>query len=157
MKEFIVTELALPPSVSRSGDASEGVFDLSNKNLHQCIGCWTCWFKTPGCCVFKDLNEFYKGYLSADRVTFYLLVSQGFVTSNMKALIDRMIPFVLPYISWATGESLHELRYTHYPEVDVFYQGEFLPGEEDAFVAYWKRTLSMMSAPRISVQRYSEG
>jgi len=143
-------------SAPESAPGETSVFDLSDKSLHQCIGCWTCWLKTPGRCAFKDLNEFYEGYLSADRVTFYVLVSQGFVTSNMKALIDRMIPFVLPSISWATGESLHEPRYTRYPEVDVFYQGDFLPDEEEAFIAYWKRTLLMMFAPRVFVQRFQK-
>ena len=122
------------------------VFDLSQKEIQHCIGCWSCWWATPGRCVYKDLDEFYTGFLGADTVYFYCNVSQGFVTSNMKALIDRMIPFVLPYTYYPEDESLHDPRYSKYPSVEVVYRGEFLPGEEEAFVAYWKRTMGMLFA-----------
>jgi multimeric flavodoxin WrbA len=147
MKSFIVNEYPVPIP---EGAAS---FDLSNRELKHCIGCFSCWLQTPGRCVHRDLDEFYKGYLGADHVTFYVDVSQGFVTSNMKALIDRMIPFVLPYISWKTGESLHVPRYTCYPSVEILYRGEFLPGEEEAFIAYWNRSMYMMFAPEITLRR----
>ena len=129
------------------------VLDLSKTELQHCLGCWTCWWTTPGHCVHKDLNEFYRSYLAADKVIVYCEVSQGFVSSNMKTMIDRMIPLVLPYISWETGESLHEPRYSKYPAIEVVYQGDFRPGEEDAFIAYWKRTADMMFAPSFSARR----
>lgn len=129
------------------------VFDLSINELRHCLGCWACWWTTPGHCVHKDLNEFYRNYLAADKVCIYCEVSQGFVSSNVKAMIDRMIPLVLPYISWKTGESLHEPRYGKYPAVEVVYKGDFLPGEEEAFIAYWERTAYMMFAPDFTARR----
>lgn len=146
-KTFIVTEYATPIP---DGAA---VLDLREIELRQCIGCWACWWTTPGRCAHKDLDEFYRHYLAADKVYIYCEVSQGFVSANMKALIDRMIPLVLPYISWETGESLHEPRYSKYPAVKVVYQGDFLPGEEEAFIAYWKRTAYMMFAPSFTARR----
>ena len=138
MKLFVIKEYDAPVPDGTS------IFDLSQVELRHCTGCWSCWWKTPGRCVHKDLDEFYRSYLSADKVRYYCKVSQGFVTSNMKAMIDRMIPLVLPYISWPEGESRHDPRYDKYPAVEVIYRGEFLPGEEEAFVAYWKRTMGMM-------------
>lgn len=147
MKRLIVKEY----DVSIPNEAA--VLDLSQKELKQCLGCWTCWWTTPGRCVHQDLNEFYSDFLAADQVTIYCGVSQGFVSSNMKALIDRMIVFVLPYISWDKGESCHEPRYENYPAVHVIYRGDFLPGEEEAFVAYWERTLDMLFIKDFSVTR----
>lgn len=119
------------------------------------LGCWSCWWTTPGKCVHKDLDEFYREYLAADTVDVYCKVSQGFVTSNMKAMIDRMIVLVLPYISWDNGESYHDPRYDKYPSsVTVVYNGEFLPGEEDAFIAYWKRTMDMLFVKEICIKKY---
>jgi len=148
MKLFIVKEYetSTPDGVP--------VFDLSSKELQHCTGCWSCWWgPTPGRCVHKDLDEFYRGYLEADTVRFYCKVSQGFITSNMKALIDRIILIVLPYVSYPNGESLHDPRYSKYPSVEVIYQGEFLPNEEDAFVAYWERTMEMLFAPSFAATR----
>jgi len=138
MKTFAVREYATPVPDETV------VFDLTDKEIRHCSGCFSCWWTTPGRCVHKDLDEFYRGFLAADTVYFYCNVSQGFVTSNMKAVIDRIIPLLLPYISWPENESLHDPRYSKYPAVEVIYRGEFLPGEEDAFVAYWTRTMGML-------------
>lgn len=148
MKTFIVKEYDAPIPDGASS------FDLSKTTLKHCLGCWSCWWTTPGRCVHKDLDEFYRQYLAADKVCIYCNVSGGFVSANMKALIDRMIVLVLPYISWDKGESFHEPRYSKYPSVDVIYKGEFLPNEEEAFVAYWERTLDMMFAKEINTLRY---
>jgi len=128
-------------------------FDLSRRELRHCVGCWSCWLATPGRCVHKDLDEFYAAFLAADTAYLYCAASQGFLTSNMKALFDRMIPLVLPYIYWPKGESLHLPRYSKYPAVKVFYRGEFLPGEEDALAAYLERTLGMLFANGIEIGR----
>jgi hypothetical protein len=149
MKTFIVKEYDAPIQK----DAA--VLDLTQTELKHCLGCWVCWWTKPGKCVHKDLDEFYHEYLAADKVYIYCKVSQGFVTSNMKAMIDRMIVFVSPYISWDKGESCHEPRYSKYPSsVDVIYDGEFLSGEEEAFINYWERTLDMMFTKNISVKKY---
>jgi hypothetical protein len=147
MKNYIVKEYDAPINEESS------IFDLSRKEIKHCIGCWACWWTTPGRCVHKDLDEFYTGFLAADKVSFYCNVSQGFVTSNMKALLDRMIPLLLPYTSWPEGESIHDPRYSKYPSVEVIYRGEFLPGEEEAFIAYWKRTFGMIFTPGFSAKR----
>ena len=150
MKTFFVKEFDTPVPEGAA------VLDLTQKTVKQCLGCWSCWWTTPGRCVHKDLDEFYRQYLAADQVCFYCSVSEGFVSSNMKALIDRMIVLVLPYISWDKGESCHEPRYSKYPSVDVIYSGEFLPGEEEAFIAYWNRTLEMMFAENVNIKRSGE-
>ena len=147
MKNFVVKEYDAP--------VPEGtpVFDLSQKEIKHCIGCWSCWWATPGRCVHKDLDDLYSGFLAADTVYFYCKVSQGFVSSNMKAVLDRMIPLLLPYTSWPEDESLHDPRYSKYPSVEVIYRGEFLPGEEEAFVAYWKRTMGMLFTQSFTAKR----
>ena len=152
MSIFVVKEydVQVPEGVS--------VFDLSQKELQHCTGCWSCWWgPTPGRCIHKDLDEFYRGFLTADTVHFYCKISQGFVSSNMKALIDRMILIVLPYVYYPKGESLHEPRYDKYPAVELIYQGEFLPGEEEVFIAYWERTMDMLFIPSFAAKRDRTG
>lgn len=99
--------------------------DLSQVSVKDCIGCWTCWWKTPGRCVHKDLDEFYKAYINADKVIIFSTVKKGFVSGNLKTIFDRSIPHYNPYVSTATGESMHLTRYDKYPDVEVYYQGHF--------------------------------
>lgn len=78
-------------------------FDLSKMDIADCIGCWTCWWKTPGICVHKDLEDFYRSYVNADRVIIFAQLKYGFVSSKLKTLLDRMIPLFLPYTIFERG------------------------------------------------------
>ncbi|QQO07756.1 flavodoxin family protein [Breznakiella homolactica] len=106
------------------------LLDLRKITVRNCTGCWSCWQKTPGRCAQKDLDEFYRAFLAADRVIFFLKSSHGFVSGNVKSLFDRMIPHYLPYTSYATGESMHEPRYEQYPDAEVYYEDTFETEEE---------------------------
>lgn len=109
---------------------SQYILDLTKITVKDCIGCWSCWLKTPGRCIHKDLDQFYKEYLDADKVIIFSKVSQGFVSGNLKTLFDRMIPLFLPYITYKTGESMHIPRYEKYPEIEVYYQDDFASIED---------------------------
>ena len=101
------------------------ILDLRSTAVKDCTGCWSCWIKTPGRCVHKDLDEFYTAYLDADKVIIFSKVSHGFVSGDLKTLFDRMLPLFLPFITYKTGESMHVPRYEKYPEIEVYYQGDF--------------------------------
>lgn len=104
--------------------------DLRRTPVRDCAGCLSCWLKTPGRCVCRDLDEFYKAYLDADKVILFTQVSKGFVSGRLKTLFDRMIPLYLPYISYKSGESMHLPRYEKYPEAEVYYQGDFSSADD---------------------------
>lgn len=135
MKRVIISE------TGESGLPSEFLLDLSETAVKDCIGCWSCWVKTPGRCVHKDLDEFYRAYISADKAVFFTKLSKGFVSGNLKSLFDRMIPLYLPFISYETGESMHLPRYEKYPDIEVYYEGTFENADGQAiFEDYMKRT-----------------
>lgn len=135
MKIVIISE------TGEFGLSSDFQLDLSQTTVKDCLGCWSCWVKTPGRCVHKDLDAFYKAYLRADKVIFFLKLSKGFVSGNLKSLFDRMIPLYLPFISYETGESMHLPRYEKYPDIEVYYEGTFPDAEEQAvFEDYMRRT-----------------
>ncbi len=100
-------------------------FDLNKEAVKNCIGCWSCWWKTPGRCTFADLNEFYHHYITADKAIYFANVTKGFVSGNLKTLFDRMIPLYLPYTTYKTGESMHVPRYENYPDIEFYYEGNF--------------------------------
>lgn len=116
--------------------------DLSKIEIKDCTGCWSCWLITPGSCIHKDLDTFYKAYLSSDKVIIFSKVSQGFVSGNLKSLFDRMLPLYLPFITYETGESMHIGRYAKYPEIEVYYKGEFeTKADQKIYEDYIHRTV----------------
>ncbi len=125
-------------------------FDLTKIKVAHCIGCWSCWWKTPGKCAFSDLNEFYHEYIMADRAIYFAKVTKGFVSANLKNLFDRMIPLYLPYTTYKTGESMHVKRYDKYPDVEFYYDGEFATEDErKIFEHYIHRVFYQFYAKKI--------
>lgn len=101
------------------------VFDLSKEPVAHCIGCWNCWWKTPGRCAYRDLDRFYHEYITSDKAVYFSKVTKGFVSGKLKTLFDRMIPLYLPYTTYAAGESMHVPRYEKYPDIEFYYEGGF--------------------------------
>lgn len=152
MKTVVIKEI---PEVSIEEAAY--TFDLSDTEVKRCVGCWTCWWKTPGKCAFKDLDEFYHEYITADKAIYFAKVSKGFVTSNLKSLFDRMIPLYLPYTTYKTGESMHVKRYDKYPDVEFHYEDVFSNEEErNIFEDYIHRVFYQFYSHNITVKPMSE-
>lgn len=132
-------------------------FDLTQMNIKNCIGCWTCWWTTPGRCINKDLDEFYHKYITADKVIIFSKVTKGFVSGNLKTLFDRMIPLYLPYISYTTGESMHVPRYEKYPDIEFYYDGKFENyNSRQIFVDYINRVFYQFHSKNITVKPVEE-
>lgn len=129
------------------------LLDIAKTEVKDCIGCWTCWLKTPGKCIHKDLDEFYRAFLGADRVIIFSKANQSFVSGRLKTLFDRMIPHYLPYINYKQGESMHFPRYERYPDIEVYYEGEFETGEErEIYENYVNRVLYQFLCKNYSVK-----
>ncbi|MGF7057360.1 hypothetical protein [Brassicibacter mesophilus] len=132
-------------------------FEISKTKVAHCVGCWTCWWKTPGKCVYKDLNEFYHEYITADKAIFFAKVTKGFVSGNMKNLFDRMIPLYLPYTTYKTGESMHVKRYEKYPDIEFYYDGEFETNDgHEIFEDYINRLFYQFYSKNIIVKPIEE-
>lgn len=134
-----------------------------DEEITPCIGCWNCWLKTPGKCVFNDvMTEVYADYINSSRVVILFDSSKGFVNYQMKAFFDRTIPHYHPYIEIVDGECHHLARYDEYPELYFYYDTKDLTEREDqliedylyrttyhfqslAFRIQWKYTLEVMA------------
>lgn len=131
--------------------------DLTQKVVKHCIGCWSCWWKTPGICTYKDLDEFYNQYITADKAIYFSKITMGFVSGNLKTLFDRMIPLYLPYTTYTTGESMHVPRYKKYPDVEFYYDVEFETDDgRQIFEKYIKRVFYQFYSKIIAVKPIEE-
>lgn len=151
MKKVIVSEL------KNHQENTAFYLDLSERKLNHCCGCWTCWWKTPGKCIHKDLDDFYRSYVNADRAVFVAKLNNGFLSGNLKTLLDRMIPLFLPYTENRDGGTWHTKRYPKYPDVDFYYDYDFKDEEEyQIFHDYIKKVFGQFYSETIRIQPVSE-
>lgn len=123
-------------------DEQPGTIALGSETIKSCIGCWTCWLKTPGKCGLKDgLSDSYADYVNADKVILLMDTAQGFINHQAKAFIDRTIPHYHPYVELVDGECHHKARYARYPELYFYFDNQKLsPDEEQVIEDYLYRT-----------------
>ena len=116
-------------------DAPLKVIRLGERPIKACIGCWSCWLKTPGICVMNDqMSQAYPDYVNSDRVVLLMDTAQGFISHQAKAFLDRTIPHYHPYIEMLDGEFHHVARYERYPDLVFYYDTEGLTKQEEQVI-----------------------
>lgn len=130
------TELMLTHLVKgmREAGAEVEVVDLRKKSIKHCIGCFTCWTKTPGVCIHKDdmTRELFPKWRDSDLVIYATPLYHFTLNAAMKAFIERTLPFLEPYLEDRSGKTGHPARFKHpkvvflsvagFPEISVFDQ-----------------------------------
>lgn len=104
-----------------------------NGSIHHCIGCFGCWIKTPGICVLKD------GYGNMGELISkcheLIIISKcvyGCYSPFVKNVLDRCIPYLLPYFVTINGETHHQKRYENDYRLSVFFYGDnIIPVEQE--------------------------
>ncbi len=96
---------------------------LSEKEIKSCVGCWDCWWKTPGICRHKDDNpQILKDIINSDLVIYASPMIMGMYSALLKRFHDRTIPLVHPYIEIRSGEQHHIKRYPKYPKMGFIFE-----------------------------------
>ncbi|MGC7871278.1 flavodoxin family protein [Desulfosporosinus sp. SYSU MS00001] len=94
------------------------VLNLKEMEINRCIGCYSCWLKTPGKCIFNDDGpQILKEYLKADFVLFASPIIMGFISSLLKGVQERCLPLVLPFLYVKNDRMQHISRYEKYPAI----------------------------------------
>ena len=74
------------------------VIHLSKMNIEHCVGCFCCWKVTPGKCAIRDdMDIINEKILESDIIILSFPLYFFGVSSKMKTLIDRLLPFKYPY------------------------------------------------------------
>jgi multimeric flavodoxin WrbA/putative sterol carrier protein len=97
---------------ARSQEAETETIYLKEKEFHPCVGCYTCWAKTPGVCVFKDdMPELLEKVKACDILVYATPLYNYNLTSLLKAFQERLLPLLDPHLI-KTGETYrHPQRY----------------------------------------------
>ena len=118
-------------SLSAKGhEASELV--LRDMKYSPCRGCFNCWVKTPGLCIFKDDGDILcREFLTSDIVVLASPVIMGYPSALAKNALDRIIPLIHPYLEDVEGEVHHMKRYKKYPVLSLLLEKSGDTDDED--------------------------
>jgi multimeric flavodoxin WrbA len=81
----------------KSAGAETEVIHIQKLKLKSCLGCYTCWIKTPGVCVHKDsMPEVIEKFNKSDLIIFGTPLYVFSMSGIMKTFLDRLIPRLEP-------------------------------------------------------------
>jgi len=99
----------------QSAGAETEVIHIQKLKLKSCLGCYTCWLKTPGVCVHKDsMSEVIEKFNKSDLIIFgtplYVFSMSGIMKTFLDRLIPRLEPELIPHPS-IENLTAHPSRY----------------------------------------------
>jgi len=122
---------------------------VHNKKIKPCLGCFTCWSKTPGICVNRDdMDEILPILDQADLVVYSTPLYIYSVPGPLKTFLDRQLPLVEGYMINRNGITAHPRRNkdktmktfiisvagfpekTHFDAMTAMFKKSFVPNEE---------------------------
>lgn len=116
----------------REAGADVEVVHLREKKVKDCVGCFTCWTKSPGVCIQKDdmTIDLFPKWTESDLVVYASPLYHFTVNATMKTFIERTLPVFEPFFEERQGSTAHPLRRKHpaivmlsvagFPEDSVF-------------------------------------
>jgi multimeric flavodoxin WrbA len=113
------TELVLQTFLTgarRAGAVAETLY-LRQYKINHCLGCYSCWLKTPGKCVQKDdmTETLFDRYLQADVVVLASPIYHATLNARMKLFVERTLPMMDPLKEVPEGAVPH--RFEKMPKV----------------------------------------
>ena len=102
---------ALVKGITEAG-AETAIVQLRKKSVRNCIGCYTCWTKTPGVCLHDDdmTRELFPKWMASDIVVYATPLYHFTVNARMKTFIERTLPILEPFMFRHDGKTHHPVR-----------------------------------------------
>ncbi|WP_040213244.1 NAD(P)H-dependent oxidoreductase [Clostridium polynesiense] len=108
--------------------------DLSNLKISNCVGCFSCWTKTPGKCVIRDdATKVYPIIAKSDNVLYVSKIKYGCYGSIMKTMLERAIPIQQAFIRLLNGEVHHVQRDVSMKKAVIIAYGDISKDEQEIF------------------------
>ena len=85
----------------QTAGAETELIHIRKLDLEACIGCYTCWVRTPGECIHKDKDSMVAAmghYNTADLVIYGTPLYHFSMSGIMKTFIDRTLPRIEPWL-----------------------------------------------------------
>jgi multimeric flavodoxin WrbA len=73
-------------------DCERSFYDVRKDDLHYCIGCFNCWIKAPGICVFADRGrDICRSYCQSDVVLYVSPLKYGCYSPTIRRVLEPPI------------------------------------------------------------------
>ena len=119
-EEDLALPLAILTDELRNSGAEVRTYPLREVKLGHCIGCFGCWTETPGVCVEVDEGrKIVRDVIQSEMTVLFTSVTFGGYSSELKKIVDRWIPLILPYFGTYYKEIHHQPRYARFPRLVV--------------------------------------
>jgi len=103
----------------------------ANATSAPCMGCFNCWFETPGKCKINDCLQNIGSLLGNSEET--VIISQncyGGYGEQIKKILDRSVPASTPFFTYRSWKIRHVKRYRiKRKQLTVILYGDFLETE----------------------------
>jgi len=140
----------------REAGAEVEVVKLREKKIRNCIGCLTCWTKTPGKCLHKDdmTLDLFPKLIACDLVIYASPLYRHTINAAMAAFMERTLPAATPFFEQGEdGKTFHPLRYKLPASVLLSVCGFPEASEFDAMLEFFKRTRHQDARPVAAICR----
>ena len=85
---------------------------ITELDIKGCIGCFTCWTKTPGKCIHRDdMDKIIPDYIDADIIILGTPIYNGNITHYLQKMTERLLPILLPWMEEKEGTTRHPQRH----------------------------------------------
>ena len=97
-----------------------------DKTVHPCIGCLCCFVRTPGYCILRD--DYQQMGEVVSKISDMVIISRncfGSFSPYVKNVIDRCLPYQLPFFEIRQGRMYQKIRYENRISIAVhMYAGQ---------------------------------
>lgn len=96
---------------ARSAGADIELVYLHGLSIKPCLGCYTCWLKTPGRCVQRDaMDDLLPRVAACDALVFATPIYFDGMNATMKLFMDRCLPLIEPWFEVRARHCRHPRR-----------------------------------------------
>lgn len=105
--------------------ANTVLYNIKNMDIKRCMGCFSCWTKTPGSCVIKDdAHKIYIDLAKSHRIIYVSHIINGTYDYEIKKVQERMIPVQQAFIRLYNNETHHLQRNNQLKDAYIIVYGD---------------------------------
>lgn len=140
---LLLSDMPLPTSLPQKKENK--YLDVTTLQIKHCLGCFSCWVKTPGKCIIRDdAVQVYPLIAQSERLIYVSHIYYGSYDTTMKRMLERSIPIQQAFIRSHNKETHHVQRNVVEKQATIIAYGAADEEEKALFQRYVERNAQNM-------------